>query len=95
MSLEIQIQSLIVSFIFGMFFSVLFNLFYKFLFIRKKIIKITVNFLFITITTLLYFSVLCIINSGIIHSYFIIMLILGFWIGNKKSRRIRKDKLEI
>jgi len=95
MNLEIQIQSLIISFVFGMLFSIFFNLFYKFLFARRKNVKLIINVVFVTINTVLYFYLLYIVNDGIIHSYFIIMLILGFLVGNRKAKCIRRHKLEI
>ena len=95
MDLEIQIQSLVFSLVFGMFFSLLFNLFYKYLFRGKFIFKLLINLFFVIVNTLLYFGLLCIINEGIIHLYFLIMLIIGFFVGNIKTRKIRKYTLDI
>ncbi len=94
MPLETQLQSLIFSFIFGLFFALIFNIFYRFLFRGHFIFKIISNFIFVMANTLLYFLALKIINNGIIHSYFIILLFLGFIIGNKKTKVIRSYKLE-
>lgn len=94
MNLEIQIQSLIFSLVFGMFFSLMFNLFYKRLFCGKLILRVVTNLIFITINTLLYFEILRMINNGIIHLYFIIAMIIGFVLGNVKTKVIRKYRLE-
>ena len=94
MNLELQIQSLIFSFVFGLFFSLMFNLFYKYLFRGKVFFRIISNFIFVMANTLLYFLCLKLINNGIIHIYFIIMLFLGFILGNKKTKTIRKFKLD-
>lgn len=94
MNLEIQIQSLIFSFVFGLFFSLMFNIFYRFLFKGRLPIKIISNLVFVLANIFLYFLLLKIINEGIIHFYFIIMLILGFILGNKKTKKIRTYKLE-
>lgn len=95
MNLELQIQSLIFSFIFGMFFSLMFNLFYKYLFRGKSWFRFITNMIFVFFHVILYFSLLMMINDGRIHLYFIIMLTLGFIIGNKKTKKIRKYRLEV
>ena len=95
MNLEIQIQSMVFSFVFGMFFSLMFNLLYKQLFKGYKLIKLLNNFLFINTNVIIYFLLLRIINDGIINYYFIIMLFVGFIIGNKKTNIIRKYRLEV
>ena len=95
MDLEIQIQSLIFSLVFGMFFSLIFNLMYKHLFRGKKVFRLFTNMLFVIFNVLLYFGILSIINDGIIHTYFMLMVVVGFIIGNKKTKKIRKYRLEI
>ena len=94
MNLEIQIQSLIFSLVFGMFFALMYNLFYKYLFKGKVVIRAIVNILFVSFNTMLYFFLMQIINNGIIHSYFLLMVVVGFTISNIKTRRIRKYRLE-
>lgn len=90
MSLEVQIQSLIYSFVYGYFFSFLVNLNYKYLFKSKFVFKIIINILFILDNVLFYYIILKYINKGIIHPYFIIMIILGFLFGNIYSSKIRR-----
>lgn len=89
MSLEIQIQSIMLSVFYGLFISLTFNMIYSFLFKTKKIIRwvVTLGYIFINLT--LYFILLKVINNGIIHVYFLISLICGFFIGNKTTRKIR------
>lgn len=94
MVLELQIQSLIFSLVFGMFFALMYNLFYKHLFKGKIVIRVITNLIFVSSNTILYFLLLKIINNGIIHSYFLIILGIGFIIGNIKTRKIRKYRLE-
>jgi len=94
MTLEIQIQSLIFSLVFGMFFALMYNLFYKHLFRGKIVVRVLINLIFILCNTILYFLMLKIINNGIMHSYFIMMVVLGFILGNIKTKKIRKYKLE-
>jgi hypothetical protein len=95
MNLETQIQSLIFSLVFGMFFALMFNIFYKQLFLGRTVFKIISNVFFVTCNVLLYFGILKTINDGIIHPYFLLMLFIGFTIGNKKAKMIRKIKLDI
>lgn len=90
MILEIQIQSLVFSLVFGMFYALMYNLFYGVLFKGKKIIRVFTNLIFECSIFILYFIFLKIINSGIIHWYFLLMLIVGFTIGNAKAIKIRK-----
>lgn len=92
MELEIQIQSLALSFFYGLFISLIFNLLYFLFFHENKLIKITLTFIFIFLIISLYFYLLFIINGGIVNFYFIIFSIIGFYIGNLKVRRIRITK---
>jgi len=94
MVLEQQIQSLIFSLVFGMLYALMYNLFYKQLFKGKLIVRIIFNLLFTITNTTLYFFVLTLINNGIIHLYFLIMLSVGSVIGNISTRKIRRHDLE-
>jgi len=89
MTLEVQIQSIVYSCVFGMTISLFFNLLYKYLFHNKKIIKFISTELFIIISLIIYFTILRKINYGIVTYYFIIMIIIGFLIGNRKTKLIR------
>ena len=89
MNLETQIQSLVVSFVYGMFSSLLYNIFYFCLYMNNKIIRVIINILFsITIFSLFFFLML-IINKASYHPYFILLYLTGFLIGNKKLKVIR------
>lgn len=78
MTLKIQIISLIISFLYGIFFSILLNINYKLIYNDNKLIKIISTFLFIVFNSLLYFLILLKINNGIVHIYCLLSLILGF-----------------
>lgn len=91
MVLEIQIQSLIVSFVFGMFISLLYNLLYFLLYNNKKVILIISDLLFCISLSLLYFYIMYKINYANIHPYFLCMLLIGFLIGNRKTILVRKN----
>lgn len=94
MNLEIQIQSLISSFVYGLFLSLLYNIFYKYLYHKKTIINLISNFLFTILNVLFYFFMLMLINKGILHVYFLISLISGFLLGNKTTKKIRTKDIE-
>lgn len=89
MALSIQIKSLILSFLFGIFFDFTFNFFYYLLFTKYKILNIITNFVFCISIFSLYFYLLYIVNNGIVHIYFFIAMLLGFLVYNKKSVKLR------
>ena len=93
MNLEIQIQSLIVSFVFGLFASLLYNLFYFILYNKNKIILVISNIIYSLSLSILYFYFMLLINNADIHPYFISLLILGFLIGNLKTKKSRLTNL--
>jgi len=90
MNLKIQVFSLVFSFFFGIFFSFLMNLHYQFLFFKKKWVQIFFTFLFLFDMALLYFLILRIINEGVIHIYFYIMLFFGFYFSFPLLKKMRK-----
>ena len=90
MTLEVQIQSLIFSFVYGLFFSFLLNLNYKYMFEAKLPLKVVTNIFFVLDHVFFYFILLRWINDGILHFYFFICLFLGFVLGEHKTRILRK-----
>lgn len=82
MNLVIQIKSLLVSFLYGVFFYMFFRMNTKYLYYEKLLVRIIISFLFSLDMALLYFIILKEINSGIIHPYFIGMIIIGFITSN-------------
>jgi hypothetical protein len=94
MNLEVQIQSMIISFIYGLFVSFLYNLFYFILYSKNKVILVLSDLLFNVLLSLLFFYIMFKINYANIHPYFLLLLICGFFIGNKKTKVIRKNTKE-
>lgn len=92
MLLNTQLQSLFFCFIYGLFFSVIYNISYKYLYGRKIVYKLVTSFLFVTDNVLLFYIILVRINHGIIHPYFILMLLLGFLLGNIWTKKLRMKK---
>ena len=89
MELTIQIKSLVLSFLYGIFFNLCFNIFYNILFTKYKILNIIANFVFNLFIFGLYFYLLYIINNGIIHFYFLMALFFGFFLYNKLYVKLR------
>ena len=89
MSLELQIQSIAFSIFFGLFTSLTFNLLYPFLFKTKKVLKVIITLIYVLLNVSLYFYFLFLINYGNIHNYFLISLIIGFLIGNRKTKKLK------
>ncbi len=89
MILSTQIKSFIISFIYGIIYAALFNLNYKVLFFNKKSLIILTNIFFNFDIFLLYFLLLKMINNGVVHIYFLMLLLLGFVVGNKSTKKLR------
>ena len=82
MELKTQIISLTFSFVFGIVFSIFTNLNYRFLFCKNKVFKIIITIVYVIDAALLYFLILKKINNGVIHSYFLLLIAVGFLIGS-------------
>ena len=83
MILKIQIFALLFSFIFGILLAGLVNLNYHLLFtnfINKKPLQFFITFIFILDMALFYFLILRLINGGILHPYFLLLILIGFYI---------------
>ena len=89
MNIEIQIQSIIVSFVYGMFSSLIYNLLYLFLYSNNNILRIISNLLYTFFIFTLFFYLMLLINNASIHPYFILVFITGFIFGNYKIKEIR------
>lgn len=87
MELAVQLQVLTVSFVYGILFSYLLKMQYKFLFEGKLYYKILITVLFVFDNCLLYFMILKAINNGIFHLYFLFVLILGYLFGNYLTKK--------
>jgi len=88
MQLNIQIYSFISSFLFGCLFYILLDLFYKFVEKMKIILKIIISFIFIMLMASLYFVLMLFINNGVIHIYFLFMILVGYIFVNFISLRL-------
>ncbi len=83
MELSVQLQSMVVSFSYGILLSYLLRLFYSWLFLSKKVFRIIFTFLFCFTICIFYFYCLYLINGGVIHFYFLFLLGFGVWLGTR------------
>ncbi|MFA5407326.1 MAG: spore cortex biosynthesis protein YabQ [Bacilli bacterium] len=78
MTIDIQLKSLLFSLLFGALFSLALRVNYKYIYRGNVILRILINLIFVIDNVLLYFIILKNINGGIIHIYFLLMILLGF-----------------
>lgn len=91
MRITTQIKTIIFSLIFGVLFSKLIEINYKYL-TKNKITNILITFIFIITCILIYFILLKKINNGIFHPYEILSIIIGFIIQNITKSRVEKKQ---
>ena len=80
MSLDVQIKTIIVSFLFGIFLNFFLNFNKKILYNKNIYIKIIGTFTIILLLTFIYFLLLQKINDGIFHIYEILCITMGYLI---------------
>lgn len=80
MDLNTQILTLLFSFFYGIFFSWMVSLNYKFIYGDKKILQIIFTLVFMLVMVMFYFLGLKMINHAILHIYEFIMIIFGFFV---------------
>jgi len=94
MDINVQIKTLLISFVYGIFFSFFLGLNYKFIYSDKKIFKIIISFLIVILNVLVYFIILKKVNNGIFHIYEILALISGViienWLSGIVAKRVKK-----
>ncbi len=83
MPLNIQINSLVFSLAFGIFFSAFLDLNRKIIYNSHKIVKLIGTALVVFSSTLIYFIILLNINSATFHPYELLLIVLGFYLENK------------
>ena len=90
MTANIQLISLIVSFLFGFIFYYLYKINYIIIKVKKRFYQSLITILFMYNIVLLYIIMIFNINHGIFHIYFFIMIALGFFTNLKWSKRMLK-----
>lgn len=87
MVLNLQIYSLVFSFLYGIVLYYILKIDKKILLINNNILKISLNLILIIITSILYFLGLLYINNAYIHFYLYLSIIFGYlfcYLFNKK-----------
>lgn len=90
MVLQTQVNTLLFSFFFGMIFSFLLTIHYRFIYHDKKSYQIISTFLIVIGSTIFYFIGIRKINYGIFHPYSAIMILLGFIIEHSLHKYLNK-----
>ena len=90
MELDVQIVSLGISLLYGMFFYILLEINARFLYSSSNFIKIVCSFLFVLFNSLLYFLILLFVNNGYVHGYFLICLGIGYILCKVIHKKILK-----
>lgn len=78
MNIVLQIKTIVFSFLYGVFFSIMLGFNYKYIVGSRKLFSFFLSFLFVLVNVLLYFIILKKINFGVFHYYEILFIILGF-----------------
>jgi len=102
MELVTQIKSLLFSFCFGIIFSTIVDIFEKIIYHKKLAFQIINTFLISIFFCLMYFIFIKKINYGVIHVYFILMILIGmffdkriFKLGKRIKVLVRLIKIKI
>lgn len=78
MVLGVQVISLVVSFVYGIFFYLTLELNSRFIYSSHLWVRLVMSFLFVMMHTLVYFLILMRINHGYVHIYFFICILAGY-----------------
>ncbi len=78
MSLDVQIKTIIISFVFGIYFNFFISLNYKIIYNKNKIFKIIGTFILVFLNTLIYFYLMMKVNNGYFHIYELLCIMIGF-----------------
>ena len=89
MSANIQLICLIYSFCFGILFNLINKLYFKILNRVNILFKIIFYVIYIVLISVLYMYVLFRINDGILHIYFILCILAGYYINVKWCKFIK------
>lgn len=92
MNLQIQIITLVFSFLYGIFFSILATVQYKFINHDKKWIRLSITFLFILVNVLLYFIGLRKLSEARLHPYLLIAFFIGVLVESLVAKWIAKKR---
>ena len=78
MNSYVQLFCLVFSFVYGLVICLLNNFNYKLLKNKNLFLKFFISGLYVFDMSLLYIVILYIVNDGILHIYFVLMLLFGY-----------------
>lgn len=90
MTLITQIKLVLFSFLFGIFFAFMLDVNCKYINSKRKIYRAIFTIVFMFFHVLLYFWILQKINSGILHYYSFICILLGVLVQNFIVKALKK-----
>lgn len=90
MILNMQIKTILVSVIFGIFFKFILNINQRIVYKKNIFIKIIGTFFLTFLNTILYFIIIMKINNAVFHIYEILCIILGMIIFKLIENYIKK-----
>lgn len=90
MILNMQIKTILVSVIFGIFFKFILNINQRIVYKKNIFIKIIGTFFLTFLNTILYFIIIMKINNAVFHIYEILCIILGMIIFKSIENYIKK-----
>lgn len=77
MSLDIQIKTILISIVFGMYFSLFLSLNYKIIYHKSELIKLLGTLIIMILNVLLYFYIIKNVNNGVFHIYELLCILIG------------------
>lgn len=80
MNLNIQLYSFICSFLYGVVFYFFLNIFNKIVIKMNVIFRFVLSFVYIILMSSLYFIMLLFVNNGVVHIYFLLLILVGYMI---------------
>lgn len=93
-TLKLQIYTIIFSFLYGIGFSLLIDLNYKFIHSKNKFIKYLSTILVVILSILIYFIGIMKISYGIFHIYSILCIVAGYILTSLIVSSIAKKKIK-
>jgi hypothetical protein len=81
MAIDLQLWSILISFLYGIFIYFII-IFHSKLLKKNNIIKLFLNLLFVYIIILIYVLMIYFINKGIFHLYFLFLILGGYLLSN-------------
>ena len=92
MTSKIQLITLGISFLYGFFFLYLYKINYRIIKEKKRFYQSLITILFMYNIVLIYIIIIFKVNNGIFHPYFFIMMILGFYLNTKLTKKLSSNE---